>query len=80
MLNEYFESDDLLKKGLSTVQYVANQLNVSPNYLSSLLKMLTGQSTQQYIHNKLIEKAKERLSNDNLSISEIAYQMGFEHS
>jgi len=80
LLNAYFESDDLLVKGLPTVQYVADQLNISPNYLSGLLKVLTGQSTQQHIHNKLIDKAKERLSNNNLSISEIAYQLGFEHS
>jgi len=80
LLDAYFESDDLLVKGLPTVQYVADQLNISPNYLSGLLKVLTGQSTQQHIHNKLIDKAKERLSNNNLSISEIAYQLGFEHS
>jgi len=80
LLNAYFESDDLLVKGLPKVQYVADQLNISPNYLSGLLKVLTGQSTQQHIHNKLIDKAKERLSNNNLSISEIAYQLGFEHS
>lgn len=80
MLNAYFESNDLLKKGLPTVQFVADELNVSPNYLSGLLKVLTGQSTQQHIHNKLIDKAKERLSNNDLSISEIAYQLGFEHS
>lgn len=80
LLNAYFESDDLLVKGLPTVQYVADQLNISPNYLSGLLKVLTGQSTQRHIHNKLIDKAKERLSNNNLSISEIAYQLGFEHS
>jgi len=80
LLNAYFESDDLLVKGLPTVQYVADQLNISSNYLSGLLKVLTGQSTQQHIHNKLIDKAKERLSNNNLSISEIAYQLGFEHS
>jgi AraC-like DNA-binding protein len=52
---------------------------VSPNYLGSLLKALTGQTTQQHIHNKLIEKAKEKLSTTNLSVSEIAYELGFEH-
>jgi len=41
---------------------------------------LTGQSTQQHIHDKLIEKAKERLSTTDLSVSEIAYELGFEHS
>ncbi len=79
ILTEYFNSDDLLKQGLPTVQYVAESLNVSPNYLSTLLKVLTGQSTQQHIHDKLIEKAKEKLSTSNLSVSEIAYELGFEH-
>ena len=55
-------------------------LNISPNYLSAMLKVLTGQSTQQHIHEKLIEKAKEKLSTTGLSISEIAYELGFEHS
>ena len=62
------------------MQYIADQLNVSPNYLSDLLKVLTGQSTQQHIHDKLIEKAKEKLSTTDLSVSEIAYELGFEHS
>jgi len=57
----------------------ADSLHLSPNYLSSLLTSLTGQSTQQHIHNKLIEKAKEQLTTTTLSISEIAYRLGFEH-
>jgi len=80
LLTNYFNSDDLVNKGLPSVQYVADRLNVSPNYLSDLLKVLTGQSTQQHIHDKLIEKAKERLSTTDLSVSEIAYELGFEHS
>jgi AraC family transcriptional activator of pobA len=80
LLSDYFHSDDLISKGLPTVQYIADNLNVSPNYLSGLLKVLTGQSTQQHIHEKLIEKAKEKLSTTNKSISEIAYELGFEHS
>lgn len=80
LLNDYFENKDLITKGLPSVQYIANQLNVSPNYLTGLLKTLTGQSTQQHIHEKLIEKAKEKLSTTQLSISEIAYELGFEHS
>jgi AraC-like DNA-binding protein len=79
ILAVYFNSDNLAKKGLPTVQYVADSLNVSPNYLSNLLKTLTGQSTQQHIHDKLIEKAKEKLSGTGLSVSEIAYELGFEH-
>ncbi|MEJ2903179.1 helix-turn-helix domain-containing protein [Pedobacter panaciterrae] len=80
LLTEYFNSDDLMKRGLPTVTYIAEALNVSPSYLSGLLKTLTGQSTQQHIHEKLIEKAKERLSTTTLSVSEIAYTLGFEHS
>jgi AraC family transcriptional activator of pobA len=75
----YFNSDALVQKGLPTVQYIAEALNVSPSYLSGLLKVLTGQSTQQHIHDKLIEKAKEKLSTTALSVSEIAYELGFEH-
>lgn len=80
ILADYFNSDDLLEKGLPTVQYIADALSMSPNYLSGLLKVLTGQSTQQHIHDKLIEKAKEKLSTTNLSVSEIAYELGFQHS
>ena len=80
ILKEHFNNDNLIEKGLPTVQDIAKSINVSPNYLSNLLKFLTGQSTQQHIHDKLIEKAKEMLSMTNLSISEIAYGLGFEHS
>jgi AraC family transcriptional activator of pobA len=79
LLTEYFNSEALAEKGLPTVQSMAEALNVSPNYLSGLLKVLTGQSTQQHIHDKLIEKAKERISTTTLSVSEIAYELGFEH-
>jgi len=79
LLTAYFNSDDLLSTGLPTVAYLADMLNLSPKYLSCMLKMLTGQNTQQHIHGKLIEKAKEKLSTTNLSVSEIAYGLGFEH-
>lgn len=80
LLTEYFNNESLTEKGLPTVQYVAERLNVSPGYLGSLLKTLTGQNTQQHIHEKLIEKAKEKLSTTDLSVSEIAYELGFVHS
>ena len=79
ILTKYFSDDTLIRRGLPTVQYIAEALNISPGYLSALLKAVTGQSTQQHIHNKLIEKAKERLSTTALSVSEIAYELGFEH-
>ncbi|MCF0065570.1 helix-turn-helix transcriptional regulator [Dyadobacter chenwenxiniae] len=79
ILEGYFNMDDPIQKGLPTVQMIADTLNISPTYLSALLKALTGQSTQQHIHEKLIEKAKEKLSLTDVSISEIAYALGFEH-
>lgn len=80
ILTEYFNGEDLSVKGLPTVQFISEQLHLSPTYLRSLLKVLTGQNTQQHIHDKLIEKAKEKLSTSALSVSEIAYELGFEHS
>lgn len=79
LLNLYFDDEDLISKGLPTVQYISDQLNLSPSYLRGLLTSLTGLSTQQHIHEKLISKAKEKLSTTNLSVSEIAYELGFEH-
>lgn len=79
VLNDYFNNNNSAVRGLPTAQYIAGLLNVSPNYLGSLLKTLTGQTTQQHIHEKLIEKAKEKLSATDLSVSEIAYELGFEH-
>ncbi|WP_299284937.1 response regulator transcription factor [uncultured Mucilaginibacter sp.] len=79
LVSAYFNSNDLINRGLPTVRYVAEQLHLSPKYLSSLLQVLTGQNTQQHIHEKLIEKAKEKLSTTDLSVSEIAYELGFEH-
>lgn len=77
LIDDYFNSE---VQGLLTVHYIASQLNLSPNYLSDLLRISTGQSTQQHIHEKLIAKAKEKLSTTNLSVSEIAYALGFEHA
>ncbi len=79
LLVDYFKSGALAKQGLPSVAYIASSLNISPGYLSGLLKSLTGQSTQQHLHDKLIELAKEKLSTTSLSVSEIAYELGFEH-
>jgi AraC family transcriptional activator of pobA len=79
LLTNYFNSTDLLSHGLPSVQYIAEKLNISPNYLSSLLKLLTGRNTQQHIQDKMIEKAKEKISTTELSVSEISYELGFEH-
>ena len=79
LLRTYFEGRDLAERGLPTVQYVADCLHLSPKYLSSLLRVLTGQNTQQHIHDALLAKAKAQLSTTGLTVSEIAYQLGFEH-
>ncbi|KUJ50331.1 helix-turn-helix domain-containing protein [Chryseobacterium sp. JAH] len=78
-LNDYFNNESS-EKGLLTVHQIAEAMNLSPNYLSDLLRIQTGQNTQQHIHEKLISKAKEKLSTTELSVSEIAYELGFEHS
>ncbi|GEN77774.1 helix-turn-helix domain-containing protein [Chryseobacterium hagamense] len=79
VLSGYFESGSLPENGIPSVTAIAGQLNISPNYLSSLLRINTQQNTQQHIQNKLIDYAKERLSTTTLSVSEIAYELGFEH-
>jgi len=79
LLNDYFKQDNLAEKGIPTVQFIADNLSISANYLSRLLQLLTGQSTKQFIHDRLIESAKEKLSTTNLSVNEIAYSLGFEH-
>ena len=79
LLTDYFNSDKVQELGLPSVQYISDNLNVSANYLSDMLRNLTGQNSQQHIHNKLIDKAKETLTTTNFSISEISYQLGFEH-
>ena len=63
-----------------TVGHLAEQVNLSPSYLSDMLRSLMGQNAQQYIHDKLIEKAKESLSATNLTVQEVAYALGFEHA
>lgn len=79
ILGEYFVGEKSLRQGIPTVQYLSENLNLSPGYLSDMLRSLTGQNAQQHIHLKLIDKAKERLSTTSLSVSEIAYELGFEH-
>ena len=80
LLSDYFNTKKSIELGLPTVHYLSENLAVSSNYLSDMLRSLTGQTTQQHIHNKLIEIAKESLTTTNLSVSEIAYQLGFEQS
>lgn len=79
ILDEYFSGKESLHRGTPSVQYLADRLNLSPSYLSDMLRAVIGMNTQQFIHDKLIEKAKEKLSTTDLSVSEIAYELGFEH-
>jgi len=79
LLANYFDHPLLAERGLPTVHQVAEHLHLSPQYLSSLLRVLTGQNTQQHIHARLLAKAKEKLSTTALTVSEIAYELGFEH-
>jgi len=78
-LDNYLNNAETLKKGLPTVDFLASQINVSSHYLSDMLRNLTGQNAQQHIHSKLIEKSKDFLMTTNLSVAEIAYQLGFEY-
>jgi AraC family transcriptional activator of pobA len=78
ILDDYL-NQKTLHLGVPTVQYLSDQLHISPGYLSDMLRSLIGKNTKQYIHEKLIEKAKERLTNTELTVSEIAYELGFEH-
>ena len=79
LLNKSFEQAEILNNGAPTVESIAEKLNLTPHYLSDMLRSLTGQTAQQHIQEKLIEKAKEYLSVTNLSVAEIAYQLGFEY-
>ena len=79
ILDDYFTGEKSLNHGIPTVQYLSERLNISPSYLSDILRALTGQNAQQLIHHKLIEKAKEKLSTTSLTVSEVAYELGFEH-
>lgn len=78
LLNDYF-AQDLTETGLPDVKYFAGKLHLSPNYLADVLARYTGKTTQEHIHLKLVDSAKSRLWGSEKSISEIAYELGFEH-
>jgi len=79
LLDAYFNDDESLISGLPAVNSVAAALHLTPRYLSDMLRNLIGLNTQQYIHEKVIEKAKEYLAKDELTVAEVAYHLGFEH-
>jgi len=80
VLDRYFEDDTLLFNGQPSVKLISEQMNISPNYLSDLLRNMTGQNTQQHIQKRVIKKAKHFLLTTDLSVSEVAYKLGFEHT
>ncbi|OOG19316.1 AraC family transcriptional regulator [Sphingobacterium sp. CZ-UAM] len=80
LLDDYLNGENSANQGIPTVHFLSEQLNISAGYLSDMLRSLIGQSAQQFIHHKLIEKAKEKLSTTNLTVNEIAYELGFEHA
>jgi len=79
LLDSWLNDSDSFNQGIPSVEMIANELNTSPNYLSGLLKTVTGKSTQDHIHDKVIEKAKEQLSTTSLTVNEIAYNLGFDY-
>lgn len=79
-LSAYFASTDLAEKGLPTALQCAEHVNLSPNYLSDLLRKKTGKTTQEHIHYHLLEIAKDRLLGSDDSVKEIAHSLGFEYS
>lgn len=79
LIDSYLNAEIQSDRGLLSVNGLADQLNLTPRYLSDLLRNLIGLSTQQLIHEKIIEKAKEYLAKNDLTIAEIAYTLGFEH-
>lgn len=79
LLTNYFESDNSLRSGLPTVKFCADKLCLSPNYLGDLIKKETGMNAQEHIQSHLMDYAKEKLSDKSKTISEIAYELGFEY-
>ncbi len=79
ILNAYFEEGELLNKGIPTVDWLAGKLGVSHRYMSDMIKAETGKTAVDQINLFLIEEAKNLLLSSNASISETAYQLGFEY-
>ena len=79
LLDHYFESDVIQEKGFPSVKHFAEQLHLSPNYLSDLLKKETGKNGTEHIQLHVIELAKDKLLASTQSVSEIAYDLGFEY-
>jgi len=76
-LRTYFNSKDLILNGIPTVTQCGEALNMSGHYLSDLLKIETGKTAKEHIHFKLIDKAKSKLLNSDISVKSLAYDLGF---
>lgn len=79
ILLRHFENKEGLDKGIPTVNAIAEELHISSNYLGTLLRIHTRQNTQQHIQSRMVDYAKERLSTTDISVSEVAYELGFEY-
>jgi len=79
ILKDYYASNKFLELGIPSVSYIGNELGISPYYLSDLLKKETGRNTIEHIHFYIIDRAKSELLGTNQSVSEIAYNLGFEY-
>ncbi|MCI5718264.1 MAG: helix-turn-helix domain-containing protein [Alistipes sp.] len=79
LLNDYFTGDNARQNGLPTVKYCAGELCLSPNYFGDLIKQETGRTASEYIQQKIIEQAKERLLIPATSVSEVSYGLGFQY-
>jgi AraC-like DNA-binding protein len=79
LLNAYFESGTAESEGLPSVGWCATKLHLSPNYFGDLIRKETGSSAQEYIQNKLIDLAKEKVFDADKSISQVAYELGFKY-
>ena len=79
LLDDYFESKAPQELGLPTVKYFAEKVFLSPNYFGDLISKQTGKTVSEYIQNRLIDRAKELLLSSSKSMSEIAYDLGFQY-
>ncbi len=79
LLDEYFESDKPQMLGLPSVSYCAGEINLSAKYFGDLIKKQTGKSAQEYIQQRIIEIAKEKILDPSKSISEVSYEIGFKY-
>ena len=79
LLNDYFSSDKPQEIGLPSVAYCAHELNLSVNYFGDLIKRETGKSAQEYIHNKTIDIAKNKIFDIHKNVNDVAYELGFKY-